>query len=98
MKKGGALPLRYFDASAYHPDATEGVNMLQAGELIRPKIGGRRKRKTRRKRTKGGFIPTVMEPFVSGVSKYIVPLVLYSGYKLMSHHTGKSRKSRKSRK
>jgi hypothetical protein len=42
------------------------------------------RRTYRNKRTKGGFIPSIMEPFISSVSKYIVPLVLYSGYKLMT--------------
>jgi len=40
----------------------------------------------RKQRKQGGFIPTVMEPFVTSVSKYIVPLVLYSGYKLMTRN------------
>jgi hypothetical protein len=93
---GGPLPLRYFDTTAYHPDATEGVDILQSTSLVRPKIGGRhmrrvtriRTRRQRQRKTKGGFVPTVMEPFVAGVSKYIVPMALYSAYKLVTRHTG----------
>jgi len=48
--------------------------------------------KRRVKKTKGGFIPSVMEPFVSSVSKYIVPLVLYSGYKLMTRNKKQSKR------
>ena len=96
---GGPLPLRYFDTTAYHPDATEGVDLLQSTSLVRPKIGGavgrrvtRAATRRRKQRTKGGFVPTVMEPFVAGVSKYIVPMALYSAYKLVTRHTEKSKK------
>jgi len=98
LRGGNPLPLRYFNVNAYHPDATAGVDVLHSSAYIRPKIGGRVTRrhcksKTRGKR--GGFIPTVMEPFVAGVSKYIVPIALYSGYKLMMNHTSKKKKSKK---
>ena len=33
---------------------------------------------------KGGFIPSIMEPFVASCSKYVVPLALFAGYKLMN--------------
>jgi len=98
MKRGGGpLPLRYFDADAYQSSASAGSDVLGVSGLeVRPKIGGksqsslrraskRTKRSTKRaRRTKGGFIPTIMEPFVAGCSKYIVPLALFAGYKLMN--------------
>jgi hypothetical protein len=101
-KGGGPLPLRYFDVNAYHPDATEGVDLLQSTSLVRPKIGGavgrrvtrRRTLRQRQRKTKGGFVPTVMEPFVAGVSKYIVPMALYSAYKLVTRHTGTKKVAR----
>ena len=50
---------------------------------------------------RGGFTPTIMEPFVTAAGKYIVPMALYSGYKLMTRgktvkkSKGKKSKSRK---
>ena len=32
----------------------------------------------------GGFVPSVMDGFVTAASQFIVPLALYSGYKLLS--------------
>lgn len=43
------------------------------------------KRHSKRKfAAKGGFIPSIMEPFVASCSKYVVPLALFAGYKLMN--------------
>jgi hypothetical protein len=53
LKGGGALPLRYFDPLAEQSSASSGHDLL-TGDGIRPRIGGKRKRSTR-KRTKGGF-------------------------------------------
>ena len=47
------------------------------GNLIRPKIGGKR-------RQLGGFYPSVMGNFIGASSKYIVPMALFAGYKLMT--------------
>ena len=48
------------------------------------------KRSRRSKRTmKGGFFPSIMEPFVLGCSKYIAPLVGLSAYKLLHNPTKK---------
>lgn len=84
-RKGGAataFPLKYFDPTAPTPDAPAGHNLLHASGMgIRPKIGGRR-RKTRR--TKGGFVPSVMGSFLTSASKYIAPLALFAGYKLLT--------------
>ncbi len=89
-RRGGAatvFPLKYFDATAPEPDAAAGRDLLKAIPPIgvRPKIGGRRKtRRILRKRTRGGFVPTVMDGFVMAASKYIVPIALFAGYKLMT--------------
>ena len=54
------------------------------------------KRNKRSKRTmKGGFFPSIMEPFVLGCSKYIAPLVGLSAYKLLHNPTKKSSRARK---
>ena len=91
-RHGGAatvFPLRYFDTSAAQPSANEGRDLLTAIPPlgIRPKIGGRRKgkRTTRKsKKQKGGFVPSIMEGFVMSASKYIAPLALFVGYKLLT--------------
>jgi len=72
-----------------------------SGLEVRPKIGGKRgtrrvKKATRRskrskrskrtaKRMKGGFIPSIMESFVVGASKYIAPLAGVSAWKLLNN-------------
>ena len=95
VKGGGPLPLRYFDPNAYQSSASAGSDVLGVSGLeVRPKIGGRRatKRSKRSKRTtkyikkfvtRGGFIPSIMEPFVGAASQYITPAALFAGYKLM---------------
>ena len=45
-----------------------------------------------KKRQSGGFVPSVMGNFVTGVSKYIVPLALYAGYKMMTKKNKKGGK------
>jgi hypothetical protein len=103
MKKGGGpLPLRYFDVNADHPSADPGCNMRISGNVVRPAIGGTRRSKrtrrsnktkrNRRTRTKGGFFPSIMEPFVLGCSKYIAPLAGLSAWKLMNHPMKRSGK------
>lgn len=94
-RKGGAataFPLKYFNPDAPTPDAAAGRNLLHASGMgIRPKIGGRRKlRKTRRAR--GGFVPSVMGSFLTSASKYIAPLALFAGYKLMTRKGKKARR------
>lgn len=105
MKGGGPLPLRFFDVNAEHPSADAGNDLLNtSGRLVRPVIGGKRTKRTRRKskrsrrskRTmKGGFFPSIMEPFVLGCSKYIAPLAGLAAYKLLHNPTKKSSKARK---
>ena len=96
-RNGGAatvLPLKYFNVGASEPEAAAGHDLLKAIPPIgiRPKIGGQRSiksRKTRRilkkrKHQKGGFIPSIMDGFVAAASKYIVPVTLFAGYKLLT--------------
>jgi hypothetical protein len=92
-RSGGAatvFPLKYFDPSAKTPDADSGHNLLKAEAPfgVRPRIGGKR----RTKRRSGGFMPSIMEPFVHAASKYIVPIALYAGYKLMTRKGKKGAK------
>ena len=105
-KGGGPLPLRFFDVNAEHPSADAGNDLLNtSGRLVRPTIGGKHSKKRRSKRTKrakqskrtmkGGFFPSIMEPFVLGCSKYIAPLVGLSAYKLLHNPTKKSSRARK---
>lgn len=95
---GGPLPLRYFDPNAYQSSASAGSDVLGVSGLeVRPKIGGKRtKRVTKRTRTtrrmKGGFIPSIMEPFIFGCSKYIAPLAALSGWKLINMPTNRKTK------
>jgi hypothetical protein len=95
-RSGGAatvFPLKYFDATAPTPDASAGHNLLKAEAPlgVRPRIGGKR-RTNRRHKTSGGFMPSIMEPFVHAASKYIVPIALYAGYKLMTRKGKKGSK------
>ena len=94
--KGGNLPARYFDPYANDMAAADaGYDRLGASNgVIRSAIGGKSrraskcsKRSKRSKRMKGGFIPSIMEPFIIGCSKFIYPIVGYSAYKLMNRST-----------
>ncbi len=102
-RNGGAatvMPLSYYNPGAAEPAAPAGRNLLEAIPPIgvRPKIGGKRrskKRHTRRHHKKrGGFVPSVMDGFVVAASKYITPLALFAGYKLMTRK-GKKGSSRR---
>lgn len=99
-RNGGAatvMPLSYYNPGAAEPAADAGRDLLKAMPPfgVRPKIGGKRSiRKTHRKthtrryrktrKTRGGFVPSVMDGFVMAASKYIVPIALFAGYKLMT--------------
>jgi len=87
-KNGGAataLPLSYFSRDAAEPAAAAGPDLLEAIPPlgVRPRIGGKRRRHTKR-RLRGGFVPSIMDSFAAAASKYIVPLALFAGYKLMT--------------
>ena len=103
-RKGGAatvFPLSYFDGKPPLASVGPGRDLLHASGLgVRPIIGpvkygfngGRRKHSTRRKTKKGGFYPSVMGNFVHATSKYIVPMTLYAGYKMLKKSQQKSQR------
>jgi hypothetical protein len=98
--RGGAatvLPLNYYNPNRSAMNASSGHDLLKVSGPtdIRPRIGGKRKNKRARRSQKGGFVPSIMEGFVASVSKYIVPVVLYAGYKLMTSKRGKKILNRK---
>ena len=103
------MPAKYVGAPLEQPAASSGRDMPPPNlQQIRAIVGGRRKqsrkaRKSRkhRKQSKqskqsGGFLPSIGEPFVAAVSKYIAPLALYGIYKFVNG--SKTRKARKARK
>jgi hypothetical protein len=105
-RRGGAataFPLKYFDPNAEEPSAGAGHDLLKATAPlgVRPRIGGGRKRKTRRikrrAQQKGGFVPSVMGGFVEAAAKYITPLALFAGYKLMTRKGKKGKRSTRRR-
>ena len=91
----------YFNATAKEPSASAGVDSFngipRSGIPVSNYKGGtRRSRRTRRggsrrrrTRKKGGFTPSVMGGFVTAVSKYLVPVALFSGYKLITKKKGR---------
>jgi hypothetical protein len=86
--KGGAatvMPLQYYNPNAQGPTADAGHDLLKAipSMGIRPRIGGSQKRR-RTKRTRGGFVPSIMGNFVAAASKYVVPIALFAGYKMLT--------------
>ena len=97
-KRGGSpYPLQYFGVAESRVSAGPGGDLLRASGLgIRPSIGGRRSRKTRK--ISGGFTPSIMGNFVAAASKYITPIVLFAGYKMLKRGTAIStKKSKKSK-
>jgi hypothetical protein len=50
------------------------------------------------KKQSGGFLPSIGEPFVNAVGKYIAPLALYGVYKFINGSKTKKAKTRKARK
>ena len=81
------MPLSYYNPGAAEPSANAGRDLLKAMPPIgvRPRIGGKHRRHTKKHRkTRGGFVPSVMDSFVVAASKYIVPLALFAGYKMMT--------------
>jgi len=90
------MPLKYFDGSLTGPSAGSGHDLLRASGMgIRPRIGGKRSKQRTKRNKRGGFVPSVMGNFVQSTSKYIVPMTLYAGYKLMTRKGAKSKKTRR---
>ena len=103
------MPAKYVGAPFEQPAAEAGrcLTSMPNLNMIRPIIGGRRrKNKTKRrlqsqqrksrkskKSQSGGFLPSIGEPFVAAVSKYIAPLALFGIYKFING--SKTRKARK---
>ncbi len=100
------MPAKYVGAPLEQPAASSGRDLLQPNQqMIRSVIGGRRRirrNKTKRqykgkgkskKQQKGGFVPSIGEPFVAAVGKYIAPLALYGLYKFVNR--SKTRKSKR---
>lgn len=86
---------RYVQPSSPLPNASSGNSVLSfQGTMVRPKIGGGRRVKTK----KGGFVPSVMEGFVSAAGRYVVPMAMYAGYKLMHRVSNKDKKKSKNKK
>jgi hypothetical protein len=82
-------------------EADAGRNLLVAeGMGVRPKIGGKRSKRSKRAKKRGGFVPSVMGNFMTSASKYIVPIALFAGYKMIknSSTSKKSQKKRRTRK
>lgn len=82
MLGGAALPAPYFAAAGLtQPDAAAGKDVLTlqpGGAVIRSGLP------IQGYAVKGGFVPSVGEPFVTAAAKYITPLALFAGYKLMN--------------
>jgi hypothetical protein len=91
-RKGGAatnLPAPYFKAPLEQPSASAGHDLLKVmNGIIRPRIGGALKRVTRKV---GGFVPSIMEGFTQMAGKYVLPIALFSGYKLI----GRTKKAKR---
>ena len=108
---GSSFPLQYYNSKAPFVSGPAGTDMQSYGNIIRPHIpmkGGSKgglkcglkgglKGGSRRKRSRGGFVPSVMEGFVALTSKYITPLALFSGYKLMTRKKSKEGKKSKNK-
>ena len=99
-RKKGGFPGKYFGMAGVDPSAAAGKDApLPDSTTIRAAIPA-----TPMKggcgclfRKKGGFVPSIMEPAVVGIKKFIVPAALFAGYKLINGKPAKShRKSRKS--
>lgn len=89
------LPAKYFDIAMQQPSAGAGHCLLKANDvMVRPRIGGSRRlkqrhrrpptRKPRTRRQRGGFLPSIGEPFAAAAAKYIAPLALYGVYRFLN--------------
>jgi hypothetical protein len=96
---GGPFPLKYYDPMASEPAAAPGRDLLEAMPPlgVRPKIGGKRRTYKKARKTRGGFVPSVMGNFIAAASKYIVPVALFAGYKLMTRKGKRASRRRHTR-
>jgi len=89
---GGPLPLQYFGAAAPVSAEAGSDRLAVQGNTVRPSIGGKRRKSRSKRRMRGGFYPSVMGNFTTMASKYIVPIALFAGYKLLGRFTKKGKK------
>ena len=57
---------------------------LKAAWAARIKAAHLKEVSRKSRKSRGGFVPSIMDGFVTAASQFIVPLALYSGYKLLS--------------
>lgn len=89
--RGGAsgAPLSYLDPKYNEPSASVGINRLISEPLLaRPSLNH-----TGGKRSKGGFYPSVMGPFVTNAAR-LAPAAAVQGYRMVRNYK-KTRKNRK---
>lgn len=96
------MPMKFFDPQAEEPAAWAGRNLQYASGLgIRSAIGGKRqrrqKRSSKRSKRKGGFYPSVMGNFTQSAARFITPIALYAGYKLLTNRTHRKRSTKRRR-
>jgi hypothetical protein len=65
--------------------------MIQGGKRRTRHHKKAKKTKKTRKQT-GGFLPSIGEPFVSAVAKYVAPLALFGIYKFMTRKNKNGKK------
>ena len=96
-KRGGNatnLPAPYFNAPLVQPVADAGQDLLKiVGNMVRPRIGGGSYKKRRTLKKKGGFVPSIMEGFSQMAGKYVLPIAMFAGYKLINRTTKSKKKS-----
>ena len=96
-KRGGNatnLPAPYFKAPLVQPAADAGQDLLKiVGNMVRPRIGGGSYKKRRTMKKKGGFVPSIMEGFSQMAGKYVLPIAMFAGYKLINRSTKSKKKS-----
>jgi hypothetical protein len=104
-QKGGEVqpfPLSYFNPSYSGNSVNPGQDLLKnSGTMVRnflPRFGmkGGKNLTLRRTRKKGGFVPSIMEPFSTAASKYIAPIALFAAYKFMTKKTSKKLRGKSS--
>lgn len=99
------LPAPYFKINALpQPTDGQGRDLLgpiaETSATIRPKIGGKRRthkrratrkitKRSRSRKQKGGFLPSIGEAFATVAAKYVTPLALYGIYRFMNRKTRK---------
>ena len=101
-RQQGGMPLSYVNPSYIEPSASSGSNLLHvqpglARPVLNPTGGSRRKtlkkskksKKSRSRRlSKGGFIPSVMGPFLKNGAA-LLPAAAVSGYRFVRNYKGK---------